>query len=198
MRKVIITFLIAILISLSTYSNGNSQAEDITDLPELSLNEKKHPNIKPADDFDNIKNFPFQFGLELGTSIFRKDDYANIGFIGSMDINLFKRAAFLRFELGVLSINTDYVKSFNEGDAGDTDAPAFASLGLNIKPVAFGKSRFFTCLGLGVVTDSWLFYVITLKYVYNVNRFLGFTSSVRYPFYGKSAFITIGLQIFTN
>ena len=194
MKKVIITFLIAILISLSTYSNGNSQAEDITDLPELSLNEKKHPNIKPADDFDNIKNFPFQFGLELGTSIFRKDDYANIGFIGSMDINLFKRAAFLRFELGVLSIN-DYVTSFNEGD---TKAPAFASLGLNIKPIAFGKSSFFTCLSIGVVTDSWLFYVITLKYVYNVNRFLGFTSAIRYPFYGKSAFITIGLQIFTN
>ena len=89
----------------------------------------------------------------------------------------------------------DYVTSFNEGD---TNAPAFASLGLNIKPVSFGKSRFFTCLGLGVVTDSWLFYIITLKYVYNVNRFLGFTSSVRYPFYGKSAFMTIGLQIFTN
>ena len=182
MRNVIITFLIAIIISLSTYISGYSQAEDITDLPELSLKEKKHPGIKPADDFDNIKNFPFQFGLELGTTAPRENEFVNVGFIGSMDINLSKRLTFLRFEFGVFSINAERLTSHSEEDA---DFPAYASLGVNVRAISFGKSRFFISLSLGVVTDYWVFPVFSLKYVYNVDRYIGLTSAIRYPFMEK-------------
>jgi len=195
MKKVTITFLIVILISLSACNISNAQVKDITELPELSLKKTKHPNIKPADDFDNLKNFPFQFGLELGTTIIRENEFVNVGFIGSMDINVSNRLTFLRFELGVFSINADRLTSFNEED---TKAPAYASLGINVRAITIGKSRFFMSLSLGVITDYWPFPVFALKYVYNVNRYLGFTSSVRYPFYGRSPFISAGIQFFTN
>lgn len=195
MRKVIITFLISIIIYFCVFNNCIAQREYIIELPESSLKKKKQCCLKPANDFDNIKNFPFQFGLELGTTIPRENEFVNVGFIGSIDINLSKRLTFLRFELGVFSINADRLTSFNEED---TEFPAYASLGINVRAISFGKSRFFTSLSMGVVTDYWFFPVFALKYVYNVDRYLGLTSAIRYPFYGKMPFITLGLQIFTN
>ena len=190
------TVLIVILISFCVFNNSSAQRKDITDLPELSLKKKKHPNIKPADDFDNIKNFPFQFGLELGTSVLREDEYANIGFIGSMDVNLFRRLVFFRFEMGVLGLNADRITSTH---GGDTDVPAYGSLGINVRAITIDKSRFFASLSMGAVTDGFGYFgVFSLKYVYNVDRYLGFTSSIRYPFYGRTPFITLGLQFFTN
>ena len=82
---------------------------------QISLKKEKRFNeIKPDDDW-NLRNFPFQFGLELGTSIIREDDPVNIGFISSMDVNLYDRAMFLRFELGAMSIEEGGgVKRYNE------------------------------------------------------------------------------------
>ena len=181
---------------MSAYTNSKAQRKDITGLPELSMEKKKHYDIKPDDDFDNIKNFPFQFGLELGTSIMREDEFAHIGFIGSMDVNLFRRIVFLRFEMGVLSLNADRLASTH---GGDTDAPAYGSFGINVKAITIDKSRFFTGLSMGAVTDGFYFFgVFSLKYVYNVDRYLGFTSTIRYPFFGGAPFLTVGLQIFTN
>ena len=80
-----------------------AQPDSLLIPPQISLKKESRFNENPDDDW-NLRNFPFQFGLELGTSILRKEDPVNIGFIGSMDINLYDRAMFLRFELGVMNI----------------------------------------------------------------------------------------------
>ena len=147
----------------------------------------------------NIDNFPFQFGLELGLSprIISKDNFVNIGVLGSMDINLYKRLIFIKFELGRMNINDNI--ELKGADYSRT--VTYGSLGLNYKILKFGKKNsIFLSLGAGAVTQGeFPFLLFSLKYVYIIDRFIGVTTSIKYPFiHSNNPFIGIGFQFFNN
>ena len=101
--KLFFKFIISLTLLFCVADICIAQYDSISMPQKISLKKEKRFNENPVNDW-NLRNFPFQFGLELGTSILRKEDPVNIGFIGSMDVNLYDRVMFLRFELGVMNI----------------------------------------------------------------------------------------------
>ena len=145
-----------------------------------------------------MENLPLQFGLELGTSPIRKSTYAYIGLIGSMDLDIYRRILFLRIEYGKIGVNNELYEKTGQYYPSNGD---YGSLGLNYLFLKHRKSRFFAYLGLVAAgsKEVYLMLLASFRYVYIINRYIGISSSIRYPVVSISnPFIAIGLQFLNN
>lgn len=198
MRTLIISIIILI------FSNCYTQEKSILELQQWNMNEEKQFD-DTIDYIDttinkgwNLENLPLQFGLELGTSPIRKNTYAYIGLIGSMDLAIYRRTLFLRIEYGKLGVNNELYEKAGQDYPSNGD---YGSLGLNYLFLKHRKSRLFAYLGLGAAgsKEGYLTLLVSLRYVYTINRYIGISSSIRYPVVSISnPFIAIGLQFLNN
>ena len=186
-KKNLFTLSIIVLIIFCIIDEGISQGI-LRELPKVNLQKKKQiSSTIDTLDWDKVrKDLPFKLGLELSTSLLREHNYVSIGVIGSADLNLYNQEVFLRTEIGQLY--TAY-----------SDNGFYGSAGFNFKIFKPGNSRFFLYAGAGFMGLE-----ATLRYVYIMNKNLGISASIKYPFYSVDRFgegnllFGIGVQFFTE
>lgn len=167
---------------------------------ELKLDNRNSSRTNSKSLGNNIKNFPFQFGIEIGKSLRldKNGNYINYGIIGYVDINLHRNLLYLKIEGGSINVN-DRIK--DKGEDYNRNA-GFFSLGLNYNAFKTEKSRIYLHGCVSVYTTGFLLQLsanLTVKYVYVFNRFLGISSSVRVPFVlDYNPVISLGIQLFNN
>lgn len=140
----------------------------------------------------NLQNFPFRFGLEFadGSSLDDKSKF-QLGFITSIEFNLFSKICFLKLEFG----------RFFDSDASE-GAITFVSLGINYKIFKIKKNSFYIQPGIfamGNKAGGGMGLFLSARHVLAFNKYIGLASSVKYP-YGsfKAVMLTIGVQFFTD
>jgi hypothetical protein len=149
---------------------------------------------------NNIKNLPFQFGIEIGKSLRldKNGNYINYGIIGYVDINLHKNLIYLKIEGGSINVN-DRIK--DEGEDYNRNA-GFLSLGLNYNFIKANRNRLYLHGCLSVYGNDFLPVLsgnITFRYVYVFNEIIGISSSVRLPFvHNFNPVASFGIQLFNN
>jgi hypothetical protein len=189
-------FTIIFVLSFFFFVFKSANAQEIN-LKEINFNKvKQKSNTTDTLEWsDFLKDSPVQLGLEAGTSFLRRRDYYYLStcFIGSLDINLYNKVAFLRLEIGRLY----YI--FNEFTR--------ISLGPNFKIYKTGKSRFFISAGASIDFGNRGFIgtlEASLRYVYLVSEVFGVSASIRYPYWNTDSsrpgdpIIGIGIQLFTK
>lgn len=161
-------------------------------------NEKLFESDLRLKENNNLKNFPLQFGIEIGKSVrfYNKDDFTKIGIIGYVDFNIYKKIFFIKLEGGSILLND---KIETQGEYFDRIS-GYAFIGLNIIFLKYKKNRFMVSGGIAVINKGFLpFLTSSLKYLYIINKYIGLTASVKYPFIrGDNPYVSIGLQFFNH
>ncbi len=141
---------------------------------------------------NNFNNFPFRFGFELasGKSL-NSQSNLQLGFITSIDLNLYDKRYYLKieygrfFELGTINL-----------------ASTYASIGLNYRIWKEGDNRLYlhgAFFAMGNKTGGSASFFISSRYLYALNKFIGLSTSLKYPFGSFKTFMfSIGLQLFTE
>ena len=138
---------------------------------------------------DNLSNFPFQIGIDIGAGIPNKDDqYVKWIIIGYFDINILERVVFLDIEAGRAKLNQI------EG------TKLYGSLGLKLNLIKFYNNRIIFQWGLYFYHQMYPNVFVSAKYMYCINKLFGITTSVRLPLFGNYVrpLFSIGVQFFTN
>ena len=147
---------------------------------------------------NNLNNFPFQFGFEVGKTIriFKEDPYIKIGFNGYVDLNIYDKIFFLKLELGRMNLNDEIEL---KGEDYSRDA-TYSSFGLNWIFLRPQKSRFSIYIGLTILSGGFLpVFSSSLRYVYIMSKYFAITTAIKYPITnGDNLYLTLGVQFFNN
>jgi hypothetical protein len=188
------TFILKSLLMILLYTFIN---EDSAQTRNTSFEIKTNPGQANKDtsknDLDNnLANFPFQIGIDIGTGLppIKFEKYAQFGITGYLDINFYKRILFFELEMGGTKINRkDGISSY-------------VSIGLSLNAIKFGKSRIIFQGGFGgysKVESYTLLPIATIRYMFVLHKLIGLTTSVKFPFVGSYIpYFTIGTQFCTN
>lgn len=144
---------------------------------------------------NNLKHFPFGFGINVGIGMDFKQKLITPGIIGNFNINLSERIFFFQLEYG----------SFFESDL-ETNT-SYLSLGLKFKffkskknnlylhPAIFGTWNKSGGGGIGGGFSGFL----AINYLYSTTDYFGIGVSLKYPFGSfRNILLTIGFQLLTN
>ena len=144
---------------------------------------------------NNLKHFPFGFGINVAIGIDLKQKILTPGIIGNFSINLSEKTFFLQLEYG----------SFFESEL-ETNT-SYLSLGLKYKFLKSKKNSFYLYPaifgtwnksgggGIGGGFSGFL----AVNYLYSTTDYFGIGASLRYPFGGfRNILFTIGFQFLTN
>jgi len=166
---------------------------------QIKLNSNKHSfsleEFKVSKVDTNMQNFPFRLGTEFGiANSFNNQGGVFLGFLGFMDINLFRKTCYLKFEFGKLF------------EPANGNKYLYASLGINYKISVFKKNQFFINGSFFVIggnsgegPSAALGAFLSFRYLYAFSKYFGLVSSIRYPFGAFNSFlISTGIQFFTD
>lgn len=135
---------------------------------------------------DNLSNFPFQFGVNIGSSVFGQE-YSVVQFEGDffLNISLHNKITCLGFELGKILVR-EHVKN-----------STLLTLGFlyNLKLSDKHSLRFFG--GLCIAGDEFLpGYTISVKYLYSFNNYTAVTFGIMYPVGKYNQVFQLGVSFF--
>jgi len=142
---------------------------------------------KAKDSFDN----PFRFGLEFGRiiSLDGNSNYNLNSLWGYIDINLYHKVTFLKFELG---------KFFDDPSSNS----GFVSIGLNFKVFKSNQHNIFLQISGALAAGkggAGFFGIFGPKYLFAINKFIGISTAIKYLFTGEHYLMfSAGIQIPTN
>lgn len=189
--------ILLILISVNfLYAQSFSLKEKKSLLFNLQKNNRNFEVLKDSSLEKNLKNFPFQIGLEAGGSVAgnKTSNYGIFVLIGSFDFNLFRKIIHFKLELGAASI-----KNYEE------ILSSYVSLGLNLKILNIDKSRLFLHGGISGIRNSRIrneesfSLIFSMKYVYVVSELIGISLAVKTLFAGSfNPLLTLGVNLFNQ
>ncbi len=183
-------FYLIILILSTIFSFTQAQESFIT-------KENSNPTSLNNSTNKNIDNFPFQFGLEYGTTIKLKDkQFFNYGYWFSAGLNLYAKRIWLKSEFGTLKLNDEL-----GGNA------SYFFLGFSGVPFAFKQHKISISFGLSYYSSQPVYalsFAAGANYLYSFNRFISMTAGIKMPAFGKNRYneffhnpmFTVGVQIF--
>jgi hypothetical protein len=146
---------------------------------------------------NNLDNFPFQFGLEYGTTVKFKDKPFFInGYWFSAGLSLYAKRIFLRSEFGTLKLNSEL-----------GDNASYFFLGFSGVPFAFKQHKISLSFGLSRYSGKSTFglaFGASANYIYSIYKFFSLTAGFKMPVFKKSSYdefyhnpmLTFGIQIF--
>lgn len=186
--------IIFLLIAITTaYSQINSEII-FNSLKLKEHNSKiytKHADKTKKDSASKSFEFPVQLSFEYGNGTekfdngYKDEDYRmwNLG----LDINLYSKIIFLTLEYGELHMFTN------------NDKGIFASIGPKIRCLNIFHNNLFVYAGLIASVTVIGGFVISSKYLYSFNPFIGASFGVKYFYTGQRWWTFMaGIQIFTN
>lgn len=138
---------------------------------------------------NNFTDNPFQIGFEMGTLFnFEKGrSFEDFGYFGYLDITLEKSISFIKFEGGFT----------NSPSSDNDDNGVYFSVGYMHRLFAIDRSKLYLQLAAAVTPYPQI--ITSVKYLYPVNKIIGFTLEEKYPISSyQNIFLTTGFQIFTN
>lgn len=152
----------------------------------IRINESKVLRYK-----NNLNNFPFRFTTEIAGGNFMEDDRLKLGFITSLEINLYDRIWFLKLEYGQF-----YNISYEE------EGIHFGTLGINYRFFKIKKNSFSihgALFALGNKHNGASSFYLSFRHIYSLNNFIGIVNCIKYPIGSfKKGIISTGIQFFTN
>lgn len=146
---------------------------------------------------NNIKKFPFQFGLEYGSTIRIKDkNYFDYGYWVYVNLNLYVKRIYLTSEFGVLKPNKNLGNN-----------ASYLFLGLTGIPLVYRQHKLSISFGLSYYnseTTYALAFAGSIDYLFSINKYLSIIGGLKFPSIRKARYneyfynpmITIGFQIF--
>lgn len=207
-------YFIVLLLIIYSFSDNNSCGQETKKLNPLTINLSQIKlKLKTEKDYsvfsfgkktsrkyntvnrtsNNLKHFPFGFGINVGIGMDFKQKLITPGIIGNFNINLSERIFFFQLEYG----------SFFESDL-ETNT-SYLSLGLKYKflkskknnlylhPAIFGTWNKSGGGGVGGGFSGFL----AISYLYSTTDYFGIGVSLKYPFGSfRNILLTIGFQLF--
>lgn len=144
---------------------------------------------------NNLRNFPFGFGIAFALNYDLKQKIMTSGVIGNFSINLSLKKLFLLIEYGQffeskLKTNTSYSSAGLRYKFLKTKHSSLA-----LHSAVFGVWNSSGSGGIGGGLSGF----VALNYMYSTTEYFGISFSLRYPFGGfRNTLITAGFQFLTN
>lgn len=146
---------------------------------------------------NNLKNFPFQFGLEYGTAVkIKNKKIFKLGYWFFANLNLYDKRVFLKSECGSLKLNEDLGSN-----------ASYFFLGFSGIPFVYKNHKLSFSLGSSFYNSEQqkgLAFAGSMQYLFSLNKYLSFIVGLNLPTirkaknneYYHNPMITIGFQIF--
>jgi len=146
----------------------------------------------------NLKNFPFKFGFQFGSSIdIKGKSFLINGYWVFVNLNIYDKRILVRSEFGALKLNEEL----------GGDAAKYFFLGFLGVPVVYKQHKLSLSLGLSYYSSKPQYgigFAGSVEYTYMINRYFSVTTGIKFPSIRKAIYdeyfynpmLTIGFQIF--
>lgn len=188
-------YILISIYSLNAVESFGQERINLNPLTNINFSSTLRPKSYYSGADNNLRNFPFGFGIGFALNYDLKQKLVTPGIIGNFSVNLSSKKLFLLLEYGQffeskLKTNTSYSSAGLRYKFLKTKHSSLA-----LHSAVFGVWNSSDSGGIGGGLSGFA----ALNYMYSTTEYFGISLSLRYPFGGfRNTLITAGFQFLTN